>query len=260
MSDVPVAVDVQTGEVVTVLSVEQARTLTDQIAFGLGGMWQLVKQAYEGRAWVALDYPSWDEYCDNEFGATYIRLPREDRQEAVNSLRESGLSIRAIAAATGSSVGTVPVRARAREDHPSHGGAVQTVEEPMSYDTPDWWRGLDQGRGDEAAERPGHDITVRAVRNGDRTAVEIVCSCGQFCDWDGAKQRVSDSDVAAISHLHRTGYVDQINQAAQLEAMLALPENRARIEAALAAAAGKPPVRDDIGAIRARLAAAEAAS
>jgi transposase-like protein len=107
MSDVPVAVDVQTGEVVTVLSVEQARTLTDQIAFGLGGMWQLVKQAYEGRAWVALDYPSWDEYCDNEFGATYIRLPREDRQEAVNSLRESGLSIRAIAAATGSSVGTV---------------------------------------------------------------------------------------------------------------------------------------------------------
>ena len=42
-----------------------------------------------------------------EFESSRIRLPREQRASAVASLRESGLSIRAISAATGSSVGTV---------------------------------------------------------------------------------------------------------------------------------------------------------
>jgi len=36
-----------------------------------------------------------------EFGTSRLRLPREERQEVVASLRESGLSTRAIASATG---------------------------------------------------------------------------------------------------------------------------------------------------------------
>lgn len=42
-----------------------------------------------------------------EFGSSRLRLPREERQEVVASLRESGLSIRAIEAATGLGRGTV---------------------------------------------------------------------------------------------------------------------------------------------------------
>lgn len=42
--------------------------------------------------------------CD---GQARLRLPREERQEVVASLRENGLSVRAIAAATQTSVGTV---------------------------------------------------------------------------------------------------------------------------------------------------------
>lgn len=38
---------------------------------------------------------------------TAVRLPRDERAEIVASLRESGLSIRAISAATGDSIGTV---------------------------------------------------------------------------------------------------------------------------------------------------------
>lgn len=101
-------VDVLTGEVVTdALTAEQARDLTEQIAAGIAGIWQLVKAAYNGRAWLALGYASWDDYCGREFGGSRIALPREDRPEVVASLRDAGLSIRAIASATGSSRGTV---------------------------------------------------------------------------------------------------------------------------------------------------------
>lgn len=84
-----------------------ARVLTDQIKVGVEAVWELVKQAYTQRAWSALGYDSWDEYCVGEFGTSRLRLPREERSEVVASLRESGLSIRAIASATGMGRGTV---------------------------------------------------------------------------------------------------------------------------------------------------------
>jgi hypothetical protein len=84
-----------------VLNATDARALTDRINTGVEAVWELIKQAYTRRAWSALDYESWDDYCTREFGTSRLRLPREERSEVVASLRESGLSLRAIAAATG---------------------------------------------------------------------------------------------------------------------------------------------------------------
>jgi transposase len=78
-----------------------ARALTDRIKAALEGTWQLVREAYEERAWAALGHSSWDDYCTEEFGTLRIRLPREERSEVVASLREAGMSVRAIASATG---------------------------------------------------------------------------------------------------------------------------------------------------------------
>lgn len=89
------------------MSPEQARDLTDRIKVTVEGAWVLIKQAYESRAWSALGYLSWDDYCTREFGSSRLRLPREERQEVVASLRESGLSLRAIESATGVSRKTV---------------------------------------------------------------------------------------------------------------------------------------------------------
>lgn len=89
------------------LSAGAARALTDRIKIGVEAVWALVTQAYTERAWSALGYRSWDDYCTREFGTSRIRLPREERAEVVASLRESGLSLRAIAAATGYSEPTV---------------------------------------------------------------------------------------------------------------------------------------------------------
>lgn len=90
-----------------VVTAIDARALTDQIKVTVEGAWLLIMRAYETRAWSALGYQTWDEYCTREFGSSRLRLPREERQEIVASLRDAGLSTRAIAAATGVSKTTV---------------------------------------------------------------------------------------------------------------------------------------------------------
>ncbi|WP_051844057.1 hypothetical protein [Streptomyces sp. NRRL S-813] len=86
---------------------EEARALTDRIKIAVEGTWQLIREAYTSRTWAVLGYDTWDAYCTAEFGETRLRLPREERQEVVASLRDSGLSVRAIASATGLSRGSV---------------------------------------------------------------------------------------------------------------------------------------------------------
>lgn len=89
------------------LTPDDARQITDRIKHGTEVIYDLVKEAYQRRAWVALNYASWDAYLDGEFQGAPLSLPRETRKEAVQSLKAAGLSLRAIAAATGTSPQTV---------------------------------------------------------------------------------------------------------------------------------------------------------
>ncbi len=82
------------------LTPEAARDLTDHIRVDLERVFELIKAAYQGRAWEALRYASWDEYITCEFGNLHLRPPREKRQEVVRSLSEAGMSIRSISSAT----------------------------------------------------------------------------------------------------------------------------------------------------------------
>jgi transposase-like protein len=86
---------------------EEARMGFDRLKVGLEGMWQLVVHLYTTRAWEALGYGSWDEACTRELGTSHLRLPREEREQVVASLRDAGLSLRAISAATGVNERTV---------------------------------------------------------------------------------------------------------------------------------------------------------
>ena len=89
------------------LCAQYARDITEKIRAGLEGVFQLIKVAYCGQAWSALGYASWDAYIQSEFGHLYLRPPREEREEIIGSLRDAGMSIRAIATATQLSRGTV---------------------------------------------------------------------------------------------------------------------------------------------------------
>lgn len=127
------AVDRMTGEVLDVMPADHARRLTEQIRTAVDATWELVRQAYEGRAWVSLGYSSWDDYCTREFGSSRLRLPREERQEVVASLRESGLSIRAIAAATGTAPNTVQSDLRRQVSQSDTPAPAQADDEPTTF-------------------------------------------------------------------------------------------------------------------------------
>lgn len=81
---------------VSVLNQTAARDLTDQIRTGMESIYHLIRAAYTGRAWAALGYGSWDEYVTREFGNLHLRPPLEDRHDVVLSLREAGMSTRAM--------------------------------------------------------------------------------------------------------------------------------------------------------------------
>jgi hypothetical protein len=88
------------------MDVKAARALTDDIKRDMDVVWGKVVRAYHGRADIALGYTSWDEYCVKEFGTTRLRIPSEERAELVTSLRQAGLSYRALESATGISKST----------------------------------------------------------------------------------------------------------------------------------------------------------
>lgn len=91
----------------TDLSPEQARAGTDSLKDALTWSGELMVAMYLGRAWLGTGYRSWDAYCQGEFGSLRLRLPSEDRDVLVGSLRRAGLSMRAISSATGLGRGTV---------------------------------------------------------------------------------------------------------------------------------------------------------
>lgn len=90
-----------------ILNENEAQELTAKIYGHLDKAMVLIKQAYYGRADIALGYPSWDDYIKGEFEGCALRLPREKRKEAVKSLTEAGMPQRAIASAIGVDQATV---------------------------------------------------------------------------------------------------------------------------------------------------------
>lgn len=123
-----------TGEVVVRdLAADEARGLTVRIRSTVVAAWDLVCEAYDGRVWLALGYESWDAYCSAELDGAAIRLPREQRQETVRSLRDAGLSQRAIASAVG-------------VDHRTVGNDLRSGGENSPPDDPE--------PGDEADDEP----------------------------------------------------------------------------------------------------------
>lgn len=119
------------------LTEHEARELTGKIYGHLDAAWNLIIQAYYGRADKVLGYASWDDYCKTEFDGTWIRLPREQRGEVVATLTEAGLSKRAIASAIGVHHSTVDA------DLVDQGGGNPTVDQPSVSDPPRNVAGLD---------------------------------------------------------------------------------------------------------------------
>jgi len=93
-------------EIVAPLTKEEALELTGRIRKKLAVMEVLegeIAEAFTREAWRSLGCSSWDVYVDTHFGDKLPRLGREERQERVASLRQAGMSTRAIAPVVGTS-------------------------------------------------------------------------------------------------------------------------------------------------------------
>jgi hypothetical protein len=93
------------------LSPEAAEALTAEIIDVLTGAYEtvvpLVIRAFRGRAWVGCGFTSWDAYCKDRFtGARMLRIPRATFTEIALTYADAGMSVRAIASATGHSKDT----------------------------------------------------------------------------------------------------------------------------------------------------------
>ena len=108
VAEVAIAEQSRDAVLVDDLDAAAARALTNQIRSSLTVAYDGLIAAYHGRAWIALDYDSWDAYTKAEFkDVGMVRLDPYQRQEIVKELRESGMSTRAIGSALGVSKDTV---------------------------------------------------------------------------------------------------------------------------------------------------------
>lgn len=84
------------GEVAKVdLSKSEAKSLTDKIRKSVDGLWALLLEAYERKAWKALEYKTWESYVKAEFDMSRRRSYQ---------LVDQGRVIRAIKEVTGENV------------------------------------------------------------------------------------------------------------------------------------------------------------
>ena len=88
---------------------QTALNLTREIKRSVEQSWRLIKEAFERRAWAALDYESWESYCTGQLGTGLVRLSKALRLEAVAELTsgDQPMSNRAVAGAIGVSESTV---------------------------------------------------------------------------------------------------------------------------------------------------------
>ena len=84
---------------------ERIRLTVDAINGQVEKLADLVRQAYEGRAWATLGYDSWQAYVEAEIPR--VRLDRVERRELVADLADAGMSTRAIAPVIGATHMTV---------------------------------------------------------------------------------------------------------------------------------------------------------
>jgi transposase len=117
----------------TTLTRDEAETLVTAIQFSLDAAWQYYSEgclqliaAHKGRAWIPLGLANWEEFVSQTIDVDHIRIPKPERRAIVAALREGGLTLRAIASATGLSVGTTHRELSRGVPNGTH--AVPTVE------------------------------------------------------------------------------------------------------------------------------------
>jgi hypothetical protein len=93
-------VNTDTGEFVA-MNEADARELIDGLKRAVTIAENQIIRAWEGRAWLALGYESWDEMVAVEFKTHYLKIAPDERRQAAIEMAKVGMSTRAIGSALG---------------------------------------------------------------------------------------------------------------------------------------------------------------
>lgn len=85
----------------------QAKNITAFIRASLEDATEMLIMAWRGKVWEVLGYDSWDAWIDGEFEGIPLALPRATRKAAMVTMKDAGLTTRAIAWAIGVDQATV---------------------------------------------------------------------------------------------------------------------------------------------------------
>jgi hypothetical protein len=80
---------------------QDIRSQLDSLAETYEAVMPLIREAIDGRAYVALGYPSQTAYVSDRFGGALSRLGVDVRREVVRELTDAGMSTRAIGQVVG---------------------------------------------------------------------------------------------------------------------------------------------------------------
>lgn len=155
------------------ITVDDAERLSQRIGLRLESMadsWSgalpLIREAIEREAFRVLGYRSHGDFIADRFGNALSKLGMDLRREVTRELSDAGLSTRAIAAATGVSVGTVHNDRKAQVFNPEHlrhvmPDASPEPTEPVSADADSIQ--VDQATGEviEAPRVEEHTVTEK---------------------------------------------------------------------------------------------------
>lgn len=184
-----------------IMTTAQAKTAVQAIRTSYDDLADKITKLWEGRAWEALNYKSWEAMCPAEFGDR--KLPEPVRKATVRQLRSQGMSTRAIAAATGASEGTV-----GRDLASAPNGAVESSN-GISHIT-----GVNgktykatSPRPPKPEPKPEPAITIRDLRNELVRIAERAAIAADYVEELGYEAVNSDNDVIqrmlTASHLVR---------------------------------------------------------
>lgn len=240
------------------LTAGEARHLTDQIKTGLGVVWQQVVSAYQGRAWLALGHANWDSYIRAEFGSMNLQPPREERDQVIASLRDSGMSVRAIATATTLSRGTVGNTIRSAEQAgvqnwtPDENAAGEQSAEPRTVqgiDGKQYAAARPTASRQEPAEQSMEDAPLpRQVSIADELGDDAGdAASGSVLEMTPQQAGIEVVDLDANDHAHREQARRDLREfhASGHAAVHMTIKLAARLSASVAPSMGESPLTDE---------------
>lgn len=178
------------GRAPTILTEVGARRLTQRIRAKVADALDLIVEAWEGRAWEALDYDSWDAYLATELPeVNAFRLPIDTRRDAVAAWAARGMSQRAMAAGLNVSPGTIAADV----------AVVVPIDEQATVTSLDGRRRPARVRRERPAPEPPLAMTKRdravqlVAEQGDRglTALELA----EVTGWTGGSATGTMTDL-----------------------------------------------------------------